>query len=753
MKKLVYVLIVALCLQIVTVPGYAKEDENNAANILNKLDILRGDGNSFQLDGVLNRAEGATFVVRMLGKEDEVMADRGHYVMTGFSDISATDWYAPYVGYCVENDIINGYTDGTYKPMESLSEQAMLKILLVALGYDYEEDFEWTTTFQKAFEAGLVTDNAYALGNGQSSAFTRGDVVGLIYRTLKMNHNKSGSKMVLSLLADDAVDEALLLELGLVVEPGSLAVSDFRRIGKNYFSLEFKGVPESVTTENVNIEDREGGYLEITEVAVTDRRNVFSVKTEDEDKDAVYDVTVENVKDTYGNTFEAYSNSFLGYRPNVYESDIFAISTVKQQSRQMVDLTFTHPISDKGLNADYFYILDGDDNVIADGGSGDEMTVTKKNSTTVSLRLLKTSFVVDETYTVIVRDEFKSDYRVYLNQHQDDRIHFVADDYEEDAFSVDYIEMIDTNKIRVIVNRPVNVTIGEQIFSYYLTDRYDNPIAITKAMVSNTSDLAFIVLETGSSIKEDNDYYLMINQLYTTDRSASIIEKTFDFEAQYDEIDEVGIEQVVQLDYYTLQVEFEQHMNEADILDPSNYGLEIDHGSVEYEPVAIYYNDDDRLATLYFGEEAKMKMDFEYRFIVYSGMSSKEGGTLEKSYVEKFKASRRDDLSVDIDKAVYLGDSILLVSLDNPIAFDASNISTDNFSLVGYSSEENRDEKISGESEYIDAVIYYDSKHLLLLVSDFDDSDFYQLTINSIVGYNQWTVVETISEPVMIAED
>jgi len=53
-----------------------------------------------------------------------------------FSDVAADNVFAGYIAYCVNEGIISGYADGTFKPAAPLTGYAFMKMLLGALGYD-----------------------------------------------------------------------------------------------------------------------------------------------------------------------------------------------------------------------------------------------------------------------------------------------------------------------------------------------------------------------------------------------------------------------------------------------------------------------------------------------------------------------------------------------------------------------------------------------------------------------------------------
>lgn len=66
-----------------------------------------------------------------------------------FSDVKVSDWYAPYVMQAKEFGLIEGYTDGTFKPNQEINRVEALKIVLAASKLQIqggEMEFEDTTT-------------------------------------------------------------------------------------------------------------------------------------------------------------------------------------------------------------------------------------------------------------------------------------------------------------------------------------------------------------------------------------------------------------------------------------------------------------------------------------------------------------------------------------------------------------------------------------------------------------------------------
>lgn len=155
-------------------------DTSARADALAALGLFRGTDKGYELESGLNRAQGLTMLVRLLGKETE--AEAGNYEHP-FADVP--EWAQAYVGYAWEKGITKGrdIEAGIFDPYGKMYVEDFVTFVLRALGYsDAEGDFERTACLDMAFNVGLVT----ARGKAQlrAKSFARGDMVDLCYAAL-----------------------------------------------------------------------------------------------------------------------------------------------------------------------------------------------------------------------------------------------------------------------------------------------------------------------------------------------------------------------------------------------------------------------------------------------------------------------------------------------------------------------------------------------------------------------------------------
>ena len=180
MKKfLSLVLALVMTMSLVTVSAGAKdftdsdelsgEQYAEAVNVMSEMEIIDGyAGGAFQPQGTLTRGAAAKIIAcMMLGK---TTAEALGTQAAPFKDVPVGSTFAGYIAYCVESGLIDGYADGTFRPSNTLTGYAFLKMLLTALGYDSSIEgytgANWTVNVMgRATQIGLTDGNDEFVGN------------------------------------------------------------------------------------------------------------------------------------------------------------------------------------------------------------------------------------------------------------------------------------------------------------------------------------------------------------------------------------------------------------------------------------------------------------------------------------------------------------------------------------------------------------------------------------------------------------
>lgn len=143
---------------------------------------------SFRPANPVVRAEIAKMVVNSFGLKNTSTSS------VKFSDVKTSDWFAPYVTTLKTNAVINGYTDGTFKPGAQTTRSEALAIVLRSAGVnlatvntnnlpfsDVKKSDWYATTVAWAYQNGIVngrTANTFAPGD----VVTRAEIVKIILK-------------------------------------------------------------------------------------------------------------------------------------------------------------------------------------------------------------------------------------------------------------------------------------------------------------------------------------------------------------------------------------------------------------------------------------------------------------------------------------------------------------------------------------------------------------------------------------------
>lgn len=154
--------------------------------------ILTGysDG-TFKPDQEVNRAE----ALKMFLMGMAVATQSGD--ASSFSDVDAEAWYADIVGTAVSRGIVNGYSDGSFKPGQSVNRAEAMKMLVLAAGQtvstpsvspfmDVGMDSWYAPYAQLAKTKNIVPPQTDGLWHGEAH-LTRGELAEMVYRLQIVN--------------------------------------------------------------------------------------------------------------------------------------------------------------------------------------------------------------------------------------------------------------------------------------------------------------------------------------------------------------------------------------------------------------------------------------------------------------------------------------------------------------------------------------------------------------------------------------
>lgn len=734
-KMSIMLLVICICLgQINTV--YGKTDQevlNERVDVLSELNILKGNGVSLDLEGELSRAQAATFIVRLLSKENYVQDNKLKYSVTDFKDVSKEEWYTSYIGYCVEQGIIDGYTDKTFRPNDKLGEKAFLKLVLTALGYKYNEDFYWTNVFEYAYGVGLVKDTSYAGGYVESAKYTRADVAQVIFTALQMIHKDDKVRMIQRFVDDHVITKDEAKAYGLIEDDLETDIVSVVSKSDTTIEIQFNESVKMFSVDGVLIYESDGSstVLPIDSITKNDAADKYTIVTSEKQKiDQTYTVLLDKIIDSKGNP-TSFSREFLGFRADEVESDFFKISKVEAISNNVIYVYYTHPINDNALQPG-FYSIDKDGSEIVNGA---DMLISKlpTSNNGVSIYLKNYTFESEEYYKIKVDGKLSSSYVVQLNDGEGDAVKFKSVTEDNTPLTVDSCLPINSTTIQITFNKVINPTIAKQVYQYALTDTDNVAIRVNKAVVMSEGDYAgkMVRLTIDSIIKVNKEYKLMVNYMTDVTRQFSIIEKEFTFFGSYYSVDDIQIEAVLPIDETLVLLYLNKPVDQDAATTVSNYQI---HGISDSNyiaiPVAAYYDkqEDAQTIRIYLSQNNKLKAGSSYRFKVLQSLKDEMGNIQSTIKTKQFTHSSSTATDVTISEAKVVGDNTIKLSFNKEVARHIDNIDLSNYTLSYTDNGINYPKTPIGAN-------YIDPTTIILKFDILDLDKKYKITFKKLIDY------------------
>ena len=134
MKKRIITLLLCMVLALsLATAVLAQTSQADAERLLGVLGIMNGDANGeLHLERSVTRAEFSKMLVCASSFKDSITKSA---ISTGFSDVAAEHWAAPYIRVASANKWIYGYSDGRFAPSSNIKLEEAATMLLRVLGY------------------------------------------------------------------------------------------------------------------------------------------------------------------------------------------------------------------------------------------------------------------------------------------------------------------------------------------------------------------------------------------------------------------------------------------------------------------------------------------------------------------------------------------------------------------------------------------------------------------------------------------
>lgn len=510
-QVLIALLLVILVLSNVSFAGATTQQEQ--AEVLNAIKILKGNEDGYNLSGKLRRSEAATLVVRMMGEESKVIGNKSAYTVSAFSDVKSEDWFSPYVGYCYKKGIILGFPDGTFKPNDYISEKSFAQLVLGVMDYKSGTDFTWDTIKRFIYDKKLVTDVSYTVSGNDNMNYTRGEAVTLLYHSLIQKRKNSNQTVCEYLISKNVMTESLAKKHGLIkVDEEETALKKISVIGVNRIEVTFN---EEVIVDAQDIEIYANKRL-LKIIDFETHGDTLKIEVDDELYDErIFELKIKKVYDKDDYMINDLSKSFTGMERPEIQSKLFKISKIKPVSPEMLEVYFTQPI-DKSAQQVLLYSV-YKNGILYFEGSYKSLEVGMNSTVNNGIVFISKQYKFEDNdkYEVRVKGDLKSTYGSYLNEGNGDTYSFYGSGIVERSFEVKQAEFVDKDNIIVVYSDLVDKDSATNKNNYYLLDEDNRKVSVYKAYLDaydRDNKYKKVILRT-QALKDYHDYRIFIDDV------------------------------------------------------------------------------------------------------------------------------------------------------------------------------------------------------------------------------------------------
>jgi len=157
MKKFISCMLV--CVMLLSTVVFAAPSEEQLKDLKDLKIMVGDDDGNMRLDDTITRAEAAKMICVIYGLNVGSFAD--NVEPSAFADVPDTHWAKNYINYVKDLRIVEGDENGNFNPEATITNEEIIKMLVVTLGYSPMADqtggypMGYTRTAQKI---GLTSD-------------------------------------------------------------------------------------------------------------------------------------------------------------------------------------------------------------------------------------------------------------------------------------------------------------------------------------------------------------------------------------------------------------------------------------------------------------------------------------------------------------------------------------------------------------------------------------------------------------------
>ncbi|MBI9014971.1 MAG: S-layer homology domain-containing protein [Clostridiales bacterium] len=699
----------------------AEPTEQEIAVVLNQIGLLTGDGNGYNLDGQLTRAEAATFIVKLLGREETVLESPSFYGMTPFTDVSSDEWYAPFVGYCSMNKIISGFPDNTFRANEPLTEKAFLSMVLKSLKYT-DADYNWDSVFSTAYGKGVVTDLSYMM-RVEDDTLDRGKVLKIMYDSLSL-YDKNGTMTLLDgLITNGVVTQTKAQSLGLVKKDATkTTIVSAVATGAKEITVTLNESVASLLTSQVSVIKTSNSQA-VAVTGISQNGKTITVQVDTSLAGQTFNLTLLNVKDLESYVTKSLTANVSSFEQPDVTSDYFKIKTVEGVSKNKVNVYFTQPVNINATLVLHYEILKNGQPFVAGTYNDMEAAVMGDVDNGVSLWIKNDVFETGVQYTVKVRGSLVSAYDSNLNNGLDMSADFIGKGSSNSTLGVDDIRAISNDTVRIVFSQDVDRSIATNITNYAFKNISTNSnSAVLSASMSETGEAKNRTVDLRVlNMSSNTSYELKILNARDAFKSSTITNSTYTVEGEIFTSSKVKLEYVQPVSSTKLYFYFDKPIHPASAA-ANIIGVN--------DVLALYSPGYNNRLTVYLDKDHPIKEGTSYTIQIASGIIESDGQTQVSTLIYTFQGVTVIEPDLQIADARFVSENKVKIEFSSEVS--ASNAASQY--KLQYKNDAGHDVSITADS-----INYIDSKTAVLSFSNIPNESYTITAYGIIDPSNQYT--------------
>ncbi len=246
---LVLAMMMTLSLMVTVNASSFKDDDDitkvyaEAIDVLTELGVVKGYGEDDPNEGKflpknnITRAEVAAIMYRIVTGDVNDANVHLYKYDSEFTDVNSDNWFAPYVNFCANNELVKGRGNGKFDPKANITGYEALVMILRAIGYNNPSEFTNPSTWRtKASGYGMKHRLTENIQEGSLGAFATREVVAeIMFKGLQAP--MQNYSILTNYTTDLLVDASEVNSAGNIIYktdvPNTLMYQTFKIVGKS----------------------------------------------------------------------------------------------------------------------------------------------------------------------------------------------------------------------------------------------------------------------------------------------------------------------------------------------------------------------------------------------------------------------------------------------------------------------------------------------------------------------------------------